>query len=144
MSNTIPFMRTHPSATPPVRSTLDASGVDLFACLPDGDVTIQPGSLAVIDIGIAVEIPSGYEGQVRPRSGHAAKNGIMVLTGTIDSDYRGSIKAIVFNHGDRTFTVTHAMRIAQLIVAPVIKPVFEEYLTLSKTARGSGGLGSTD
>jgi len=129
----------------PTYSTSGASGADVRANVID-PVVIEPGTVAIIPTGLRVEIPSGYEIQVRPRSGLAAKNGITVLNtpGTIDADYRGEICVILINCSKVSFTVTPKMRIAQLVLAPVCQAEFllQEQL-VSTTMRGSGGFGST-
>lgn len=130
----------------PAYETAGAAGADVRANLPDrGSVELAPGARALIPTGLRVEIPQGYEIQVRPRSGLALKHGITLpnTPGTIDSDYRGPLGVILLNAGTEPFTVRHGERIAQLVVAPVLQAVFEEAETLDETARGSGGFGST-
>lgn len=130
----------------PRYETADAAGMDLLAALPEGTIfTLEIGKRALIPTGLCFELPSGFEGQVRPRSGLALKHGITVLNapGTIDADYRGEVSVLLVNHGDLPFEVTRGMRIAQLVVAPVIRGEFEERGTLSETSRGTGGYGST-
>ncbi|MCV2887989.1 dUTP diphosphatase [Ruegeria aquimaris] len=130
----------------PSYETAGAAGADVRANLPDrGSVVLAPGARALIPTGLRVEIPQGYEIQVRPRSGLALKHGITLpnTPGTIDSDYRGPLGVILLNAGTEPFTVRHGERIAQLVVAPVLQAVFEEAETLDETARGSGGFGST-
>lgn len=121
-----------------------AAGMDLAACL-DAPVTLEPGARAALGTGLAVAIPSGYEGQVRPRSGLAARSGLTVVNapGTIDADYRGEIKVLLINLGTAPVTVAPGTRIAQLVIAPVAKVVLDEVAELPRTARGSGGFGST-
>ena len=128
----------------PEYKTAGAAGSDLCALL-DAPVTIPAGKSAIIPTGLFFEIPQGYEVQVRPRSGLAAKNGVTVLNtpGTIDSDYRGEIKVILINLGDADFTVNSGDRIAQMIIAPVIQASFSITESLSETERGTGGFGST-
>lgn len=138
--------RLHPGATMPQYQTAGAAGLDLAACLEEGGSrTLQPGEIAVIPTGWAVEIPAGYEGQVRPRSGLATKFGVTVpnAPGTIDSDYRGELKVALINLGRAPFVIEHAMRIAQLVIAPVVRARLEEVHDLTTTARGAGGFGST-
>jgi dUTP pyrophosphatase len=108
-------------------------------------VTIEPGKRAMIPTGIAIALPVGFEAQVRPRSGLAAKHGVTILNspGTIDADYRGEINAILVNFGDTAFTVEPNSRIAQLIVAPVTQVRWETAESLTETVRGAGGFGST-
>ena len=123
-----------------------AAGLDLLAAIPEGeDLTLQPGARDMIPTGLAIALPIGYEAQVRPRSGLAAKKGVTVLNspGTIDCDYRGEIKVILINHGSDPLTITRGMRIAQMVIAPVTRALFEECDSLSETERGAGGFGST-
>ena len=121
-----------------------AAGVDLLAAVGE-DVILAPGGRALIPTGFAIALPAGYEAQVRPRSGLAARDGVTVLNapGTIDADYRGEVKVILINHGERPFTVTRGMRIAQMVVAPVARLAWSEVAELPATARGEGGFGST-
>ena len=131
---------------PPRQQTARAAGVDLLAALgPDEALTIAPGKRALVPTGMAMAIPTGYEGQVRPRSGLAAKHGVTVLNtpGTIDADYRGEVKVILINLGDVPFEIRRGERIAQLVVAPVSQVNFELRETLDATERGAGGFGST-
>jgi dUTP pyrophosphatase len=123
-----------------------AAGVDLVAAVPaDAPVEIAPGHRAMIPTGIAIALPRGTEGQVRPRSGLAAKHGVTVLNspGTIDADYRGELQIILVNIGSENFTVSRGMRIAQLVIAPVLQVKFVESGTLSSTQRAKSGFGST-
>ena len=131
-------------AVVPVYKTEGAAGADVCALLQES-VTILPGKFAMIPTGLFFEIPQGYEIQVRPRSGLAAKNGITVLNtpGTIDSDYRGELKVILINLGDQAFTINSGDRIAQIIVSPVTVAQFELTDSLSDTQRGVKGFGST-
>ena len=128
----------------PEYKTAGAAGADLCALL-DAPLTIPAGKSAMVPTGLFFEIPEGYEVQVRPRSGLAAKNGVTVLNtpGTIDSDYRGEIKVILINLGQADFTINSGDRIAQMIIAPVIQAKFEITDSLSETERGAGGFGST-
>lgn len=128
----------------PTYETEDAAGMDLRAAVAS-DLVIAPGERALIPTGLAIALPSGYEAQVRPRSGLALKTGISLVNspGTIDADYRGEIGVIVINHGAEDFTVTRGMRIAQMVIAPVIQASWTEVEDLSETARGAGGFGST-
>lgn len=130
--------------TLPVYKTPGAAGADVCAFLKE-PVVIKKGMTAMLPTGLFFEIPEGYEIQVRPRSGLAAKNGVTVLNtpGTIDSDYRGELKIILINLGQEDFTVNNGDRIAQLIVAPVIQGNFIPADQLNETERGSGGFGST-
>ena len=130
----------------PAYETAGAAGADVRANLPDGQtITLQPGGRALIPTGIAMAIPLGFEVQVRPRSGLALKHGIALVNspGTIDSDYRGEVGVIVLNTGADPFDVTHGMRIAQLVLAPVVQAAFDEVDSLDDTSRGAGGFGST-
>jgi dUTP pyrophosphatase len=120
--------------------------MDLRAALgADETVTLKPGQRALVPTGLSMAMPAGYEAQIRPRSGLAAKNGITVLNtpGTIDSDYRGELKIILINLGDEDFDITRDMRIAQMIIAPVVQARLQETDSLSDTVRGAGGFGST-
>ena len=128
----------------PRYETEHAAGLDLSACIP-ADITLAPGKRALIPTGFAIALPAGYEAQVRPRSGLAAKHGVTVLNspGTIDADYRGELGVILINHGDVAFTVSRGMRIAQLVIAAVAQAVLVEVAELSATERGAGGFGST-
>ena len=128
----------------PEYKTSGAAGADVCAFLSE-PVVIKSGEFAMIPTGLSFAIPEGYEIQVRPRSGLAAKNGVTVLNtpGTIDSDYRGEVKVILINHGKDAFTVNNGDRIAQLIVAPVTQGIFEKAEELDSTERGEGGFGST-
>jgi dUTP pyrophosphatase len=131
---------------PPRQQTAGAAGVDLLAALPAGEVlTLAPGKRALVPTGLAMAIPEGHEGQVRPRSGLAAKHGVTVLNtpGTIDADYRGELKVILINLGDAPFEIRRGERIAQLVVAPVSQVNFTLRETLDATERGAGGFGST-
>lgn len=119
--------------------------MDLAACLPDGPIQLGPGERRLIPTGIAVAIPSGYEGQVRPRSGLALQHGLSIVNapGTIDADYRGELKVILVNLGAAPFAIAHGERIAQFVVAPVVFPAVVEVDSLPAAARGEGGFGST-
>ncbi len=124
----------------------DAAGLDLVAAVDLGaDVVLQPGARALIPTGFAIELPQGYEAQVRPRSGLALKSGVTVLNspGTIDSDYRGEIGVILINLGGDPFVIKRGTRIAQLVVAPVERVMLVERDGLEDSARGAGGFGST-
>ena len=130
----------------PRQQTPGAAGLDLAAALlPDEVVEIAPGAVAMIPTGLTIALPQGYEAQIRPRSGLAAKHGITVLNspGTVDADYRGEVKVLLINHGPAPFTVRRGERIAQMVVAPVSRVIFEERETLDATERGTGGHGST-
>lgn len=130
----------------PKYETPDAAGADLLAAIPsDKPVTLRPGERALVPCGIAIALPSGYEAQVRPRSGLALRHGITVLNapGTIDADYRGEIGAIVINLGSAPFTIERGLRIAQMVIAPVTRAAWQEVDDLDTTERGTGGFGST-
>jgi dUTP pyrophosphatase len=128
----------------PHYQTEHSAGVDLYAAV-DGDLVIGPGTWKLVPTGIAVAIPEGYEGQVRPRSGLSLKHGIGMLNGpgTIDADYRGEIGIILFNFSELPFTVHRGDRIAQLVFAKLAKAVFRTVTALPETQRGSGGFGHT-
>ena len=134
--------RLSPDAVIPQYAHPDDSGLDLCSI---EDLTLQPGDWATIRIGFAIELPPGTEAQVRPRSGLAARNAITILNtpGTIDEGYRGEVCIITINLGKEPFAVTKGMRIAQMVICPVIRVKIEEIETLSDTARNLGGFGST-
>lgn len=130
----------------PARQTAGASGHDLAAALAEGEVmVIAPGAYAMVPCGFSLAIPVGYEAQVRPRSGLAAKLGVTVLNapGTVDADYRGEVKAILVNHGGQPFEIRRGDRIAQMVIAAVPDIALIEVDELEETDRGSGGFGST-
>ncbi len=128
----------------PKYKTSGSSGMDLMALI-ENPIKIKPQESALIATGIAIDIPEGTEVQIRPRSGLAAKSSIGVLNtpGTIDSDYRGEIKIILFNHGKEDFTINNNDRVAQMVLMPILKTEFEEVEDLPETLRGSEGFGST-
>lgn len=128
----------------PCYATRDSAGADLMAAI-DKPILLEPGDRALVPTGIALGIPIGFEAQVRPRSGLAIKHGVTGLNspGTIDSDYRGEIGVILINHGAEPFRIERGMRIAQLVVAPVVRAVWHELEVLEQTERGTGGFGST-
>lgn len=128
----------------PKYKTSGSSGMDLMASI-ENPIKIEPQESALIATGIAIDIPEGTEVQIRPRSGLAAKSSISVLNtpGTIDSDYRGEIKIILFNHGKEEFTINNNDRVAQMVLMPILKAEFEEVEDLPETLRGSEGFGST-
>ncbi len=134
----------NPRVELPAYKTEGASGVDLMALVKE-PINLKPNSSCLVPTGLAVAFSSDFEIQIRPRSGLAAKNSISVLNtpGTIDSDYRGEIKVILFNHGKNDFLINNKDRIAQMILTPVIKMDLEETDDLPKTIRGEGGFGST-
>ena len=128
----------------PKYETVGSSGMDLAAYI-NSDIKIDPGKTAIIPTGLTLSIPQGFEVQIRPRSGLAAKKKISVLNtpGTIDADYRGEIKVILINLGHETFIVEKGLRIAQMVVCPVVQAKLKEVDDLNKTERGAGGFGST-
>ena len=128
----------------PEYKTIGASGMDLIAFIKD-TINLKPKTSTLVPTGISIAFSEDYEIQVRPRSGLAAKNNISVLNtpGTIDSDYRGEIKVIIFNHGNDNFIIKNGDRIAQMVLSPVVKIELEETNDLPKTIRGEGGFGST-
>jgi len=136
--------RLDPNVNLPSYKTEGSSGMDLMANI-EKSITIPPKKSAIIPTGLSIAIPNDCEVQIRPRSGLAAKSNISVLNtpGTIDSDYRGELKIILFNHGDKDFIVNNNDRIAQMILMPILKMELEEIENLPKTIRGSGGFGST-
>jgi dUTP pyrophosphatase len=130
----------------PAYQSADAAGLDLLAAVPeDAPMTIEPGKHALVPTGLIIALPRGYEAQVRPRSGLAAKHGVTVLNapGTIDADYRGEVNVLLINHGHAPFTIKRGERIAQLVIAPVVRVELVGVTALSATDRGSGGFGST-
>ena len=130
----------------PSYETAGAAGCDLRAAVPDGaPIVLHPGERAMVPTGIAIALPGGWEAQVRPRSGLAAKFGVSCVNapGTIDADYRGEVKAILINHGTDEFVIRRGDRIAQMVIAPVWQAAFVETEQLDETARGGGGFGST-
>ena len=133
-----------PAVELPAYKTEGASGMDLMALVKE-PINLKPNSSCLVPTGLAIAFSSDFEIQIRPRSGLAAKNSISVLNtpGTIDSDYRGEIKVILFNHGKSDFLINNKDRIAQMILTPVIKMEFEEIDNLPETVRGDGGFGST-
>ncbi len=143
-----PFLRIKkldPAATIPAYQSDQAAGLDLAACLPGGQVVLAPGQIMPIPCGFSMAIPPGFEAQVRPRSGLSTRHGVTLpnAPGTIDSDYRGQVIVPLINHGKEPFSVTHGMRIAQMVIAPVSRAGVSEVESLDDTARGAGGFGST-
>tara|TARA_Y100000816_G_C26054352_1_gene553152 strand:+ start:876 stop:1313 length:438 start_codon:yes stop_codon:yes gene_type:complete len=134
----------NPNAQLPSYKTNGASGMDLMACVQK-PINLAPGKSCLVPTGLSVAFPEKYEIQIRPRSGLAAKNNISVLNtpGTIDSDYRGELKIILFNHSKKKFVINNNDRIAQMILTPIIKIELEETNELPETIRGEGGFGST-
>ncbi|GGE29462.1 deoxyuridine 5'-triphosphate nucleotidohydrolase [Agaricicola taiwanensis] len=130
----------------PHRATEEAAGFDLAAAVAeDQPLTLAPGARLLVPTGIIMQLPEGFEGQIRPRSGLALRHGITVLNapGTVDSDYRGEVQVLLINHGDAPFAITRGLRIAQLVIAPVSPIYLMLALNLDDTRRGSGGFGST-
>jgi dUTP pyrophosphatase len=145
---TVPIVRLpHAEGLPlPAYETALAAGMDLRAALPDDEpLTLRPGSRFPVPTGLAIALPPGFEGQVRPRSGLAFKHGVTCLNspGTVDADYRGEVKVILINHGEEDFVIRRGERIGQLVIAPVVQAVWAEVESLDDTARGAGGFGST-
>ena len=135
LSNNIPL---------PKYETDGSSGMDLSANI-ENEIEIAPGKSSIIPTGLAIAVPKNFEIQIRPRSGLAAKNQISVLNtpGTIDADYRGELKVILINHGQKNFKIEKGLRIAQMVLSPVVKATLKEVDTLETTERGTGGFGST-
>lgn len=138
------FVKLHERAQVPQYQTAEAAGADLYACL-ETPVMLHPGKVELVPTGIAIEIPKGYEVQIRPRSGLALKHGITILNspGTVDSDYRGELLMMLINHGPEPFEIKHGERIAQMVVARHETAEFEEVEELSGSSRGTSGFGST-
>jgi dUTP pyrophosphatase len=128
----------------PAYQTDGAAGLDLLAAL-DADVVLTPGARTLVPTGVAIALPAGYEAQVRPRSGLAARHGVTVLNapGTVDADYRGEVKVLLINLGDEPFAITRGLRVAQLVVAPVARIAWQERASLAPSVRAAGGFGST-
>ena len=130
----------------PSYETSEAAGMDLRAAVPeDAPLTLKPGARELVPTGFAMAIPPGFEAQIRPRSGLALKHGLSLVNapGTVDSDYRGEIKIILINQGDEDFEISRGMRIAQMVIAPVLRVAIEPVTSLDDTVRGAGGFGST-
>ena len=130
----------------PSYETAGSAGMDLRAAIAEGErMVLKPGKRALVPTGLVFEIPSGYEAQIRPRSGLAFKNGVTCLNtpGTIDSDYRGEVKVLLVNLGTEAFVIERGMRIAQMLVSPVVQARITEATSASETGRGAGGFGST-
>jgi len=145
---TVPIRRLehNPDLPLPAYETAHAAGMDLRAAVPEDEpLVLRPGSRFPVPTGLAFALPEGFEAQVRPRSGLAAKHGVTCLNtpGTIDADYRGEVKVILVNLGEEAFTIRRGDRIAQLVIAPVVQARWTEVAELSETARGEGGFGST-
>jgi len=140
----VKILKKHPDAIVPKYATKGASGLDLHARIPH-DIYLQPGVRFTCPTGIGIELPDGFEAQVRGRSGMAKKHGVTVIqgVGTVDSDYTGEICAILINHGDQAAKIEPGQRIAQMVIAPVVRVELVEADFLSETERGEGGFGST-
>lgn len=140
----INFKKLNKNARTPVYGTEYSAGADLRTCIEDA-IVLEPGKKAIIPTGLSYEIPEGYFGMICTRSGLAAKNGVVILNspGIIDSDYRGELKLIVFNHSETPFVIEDGMRVAQLIVVPFEKVEWIQVAQLSESVRGEGGIGST-
>ena len=148
MAPTVPILRLpHSEGLPlPAYETAGAAGMDLRAAVPEEEpVVLRPGARFPVPTGLAFALPQGFEGQVRPRSGLAAKSGITCLNspGTVDADYPGEVKVILINLGPEDVTIRRGDRIAQLVIAPVVQAAWTEVESLDQTARGAGGFGST-
>jgi len=131
-------------ATIPAYQSAEAAGMDLHAAIEQA-IVLEPGAITLVPLGFAMALPPGFEGQVRPRSGLASRHGITLpnAPGTIDSDYRGEVKVPLVNLGDSAFTIEQGMRIAQMIIAPVVQAQLQEVDDLDDSDRGEGGFGST-
>jgi dUTP pyrophosphatase len=130
----------------PAYQSANAAGLDLLAAIPDdAPLMLEPGKYALVPTGLAIALPDGYEAQVRPRSGLAAKHGVTVLNapGTVDADYRGEVCVLLINQGRAPFTIRRGERIAQMVIAPVVRGDLVPVRSLSATKRGAGGFGST-
>ena len=148
MSIPIPIRRlAHAEGLPlPAYETPGAAGMDLRAAVPEDEpMTLRPGSRAMVPTGLCIAVPAGYEAQVRPRSGLAARQGVTCLNtpGTVDSDYRGEVKVILINLGEEDAIIRRGERIAQMVICPVAQAAWAEAESLDETARGAGGFGST-
>lgn len=142
--NTIRVKKLNPNAILPTYGSAEAAGADLYACLSE-PLVVLPGEVAWVSTGIALEVPKGCAGLVYARSGLACKRGLAPANkvGVVDSDYRGEVKVVLFNHSKETQIIEHGERIAQFVIAPVLTPVYEEVAELDETDRGHGGFGST-
>jgi dUTP pyrophosphatase len=130
----------------PAYETRGSAGMDLRAAVPDDEpITLRPGSRTMVPTGLCIAVPEGYEAQVRPRSGLAARQGLTCLNtpGTVDSDYRGEVKVILINLGEEDAVIRRGDRIAQMVICPVVQASWVETASLDQTARGAGGFGST-
>lgn len=144
MGPTVRIKKLRPDAVIPRYMTASAAGLDLCAAI-DEPITIAPHARAAISTGLAMAIPDGFEGQVRPRSGLARESGVTLVNspGTIDADYRGPVTVLLINHGAQPVTIKSGDRIAQIVIAPVVQAELVEATELDETARGGGGFGST-
>lgn len=144
MMDPIKVKRLHPAAKLPSYGSAEAAGADLYACLEE-PVTIGPGQSGWIGTGISMEVPKGHAGLIYARSGLACKRGLAPANkvGVVDSDYRGQVVVVLHNHSDQPQTVEHGERIAQMVIAPVVTPPYEEVDELTDSRRGCGGFGST-
>lgn len=130
----------------PAYQSAHAAGLDLCAAVPqDAPISLDPGARALVPTGLAIALPEGFEAQVRPRSGLAARHGLTVLNapGTVDADYRGELQVLLVNHGREPITIARGMRIAQLVVSPVVRVTLQQVVEFCPTGRGSSGFGST-
>jgi dUTP pyrophosphatase len=128
----------------PVKATREAAGFDVVAAVPEGaGITLAPGARAAIPLGFKIELPPGWEAQIRPRSGFAFKNGVVGNFGTVDADFRGEVLGLLFNFGTEPLVVRRGDRVAQMVIAPVATVILERADVLSATDRGEGGFGST-
>jgi len=148
MSPAVPIRRLahNPDLPLPAYETAQAAGMDLRAAVPEDEpLVLRPGARHPVPTGLAFALPDGFEAQVRPRSGLAAKHGVTCLNspGTVDADYRGEVKVILVNLGEEDFTIRRGDRIAQLVISPVVQASWREVENLDETARGTGGFGST-
>ena len=141
---TIRVKKLNDKAIIPTYGSAEAAGADLYACLEE-PITVKPGEVAWVGTGIALEVPKGCAGLVYARSGLACKRGLAPANkvGVVDSDYRGEVKVVLFNHGKEAQTIEHGERIAQFVITPVLTPAYEEVSDLDETDRGIGGFGST-
>lgn len=142
--NGIRVKKLHPNAILPTYGSAEAAGADLYACL-DEPLVVEPGKTVWIPVGFAMEVPKSCAGLVYARSGMACKKGLAPANkvGVIDSDYRGPVTVVLYNHGDEPQTINHGDRIAQMVITPVLTPAYEEVEELTDTVRDGGGFGST-
>jgi dUTP pyrophosphatase len=140
----VQIRRLRPDAIVPRYQTADAAGMDLHAAL-DQPMQVAPGAVVSVPTGLAMAIPRGFEGQVRPRSGLAIKHAVTLINapGTVDPDFRGQVMVLLVNHGREPFTIAHGDRIAQMVITPVVQAGIDIVTELSETERGAGGFGST-